>query len=134
MFDYSARWQQLRLNFSSTDLVSLRVVVNDQVRITQCRNTITMLLNIDVAKPNTITIENLTANTMVNIDSVVLGLLDITAVMYKFTVTTDRASGNTIGQFVSDLGSPDVATISFNADVYQQLLPHFVANDLVPPV
>lgn len=119
--------QLLKLRFSSDQLINIRIVANDQIKVIQCRTNMTFVTPIDLTSKNVITVENLTKNCACNIAEVDLNFLNITPIAYMFTETFVKDGMSKIGDFVSDLYSPDICKITIQEDhlIYKKILPYF---------
>jgi hypothetical protein len=116
---------RLKFNFSSEDLIHIRVTVNGIVKVVQCRSSLDFVAPINMFDRNSITIENLTNNIACNIDSVWLNYLNITPAVHEFTKTYTKSDKNQIGDFVSDIFSPDICDMQFDIRLYKKLMPYF---------
>jgi len=117
--------QNIKFNFSSEDLIHIRVTVNGVVKVVQCRSNLDFIAHIDIHDHNLITIENLTNNVACNIDTVWLNYLNITPAVHEFTKTYTKLGKTQIGDFVSDIFSPDICVMQFDIRLYKQLMPYF---------
>jgi hypothetical protein len=117
--------QHVKFNFSSEDLIHIRVTVNGVVKVVQCRSILNFIAPIDIHDHNLITIENLTNNIACKIDAVWLNYLNITPAVHEFTQTYTKADKNQIGAFVSDIFSPDICVMQFDIRLYKKLMPYF---------
>ena len=118
---------KLKINFRSTDLINIRITYNDFIDVIQCRTTMTKVVPIVFDEKASIKIENLSPNAPCIIDSVIVNYLDITNLMFNYTETFEKETMNKIGDFVTDIYSPDVSVIKFNLslDWYGKILPKF---------
>lgn len=115
----------IKFNFSSDDLIHIRVTVNGVVKVVQCRSNLDFIAHINIHDHNLITIENLTNNIACNIDTVWLNYLNITPAVHEFTRTYTKLDKSQIGDFVSDIFSPDICMMQFDIRLYKQLMPYF---------
>ena len=115
----------LKFSFSSVDLIHIRVTVNGVVKVVQCRSSLDVVAAINIHSSNSIAIENLTKGVACNIDSVWLNYLNITPAAHEFTQTYAKADNTLLGEFVSDIFSPDICVMKFDNALYKKLLPYF---------
>ena len=119
--------QLLRLYFESDGLINIRITVNGEPKVIQCRTEMAFSQPIDLAVANTVSIENLTNGIACNVTKVCLNYLDLTKIIYQYANTYTKEDMTKIGEFVSDLYSPDICIITTEAkdNIYQKMLPFF---------
>jgi len=116
---------RIKIKFSSNELVSIRITINGEIKVIQCRTVIDFVVTLNVNEPNVIEIENLTNNVACNIDQVWLNYLNITPIMHEFAKTYTKADNNQIGEFVADIFGPDRSVITFDKNLYKKIFPYF---------
>jgi len=117
---------RLKFKLSSAGLINIRVSINNDIKVIQCRTNMDFIIPISINTCNIIQIENLTDNIACNIDEVWLNYLNITPVMHEFTSTYTKIDNIQIGKFVPDIFSPDSCIIRIDQYVYNQLFPYFI--------
>ena len=123
--------QILRLYFESNDIVNIRITINDDVKVIQCRTTMAFTKSLDIDQKTRITIENLTPDLACNVVRVCLNYLDITKLMYRWSKTYTKQDMTPLGDFVSDLYAPDICVIDLvPSNVYRGLLQPFKDGDV----
>jgi hypothetical protein len=115
----------IKFNFSSDDLIHIRINVNGVVKVVKCRSALDFVATVNVYDDNLITIENLTNSVACDIKAVWLNYLNITPAMHEFTRTYTKLDKKQIGDFVSDIFSPDVCVMQFDIELYKKLIPYF---------
>ena len=129
-FEYAPQ-QLIKFLFTSDQLVHIRITVNDQVRIIQCRTEMLFATPMVLQSENTITIENLTTDAGCRITKINLNYLDLLPVAHQIFKTYEKQSMAKFGEFVPDIYCPDIAVMQFDSRyIYSKLLPLFKTGQL----
>jgi hypothetical protein len=123
---------QFIIHFNSPDLINIRLTINDEVKIIQCRENFWFTQSITMNDTNTVKIENLTPDIPCYIKSLRVNYLDITKFAFLFTDTYTKQDNARIGAFVEDLYTPDIAIIKIDfADMfYAKILDYFIKGEI----
>lgn len=115
----------VKFNFSSENLIHIRINVNGIVKVVQCRSSLDFVAPINIYSNNSIIIENLTNCVACKIDAVWVNYLNITPAVHEFTQTYTKVDKKQIGEFVSEIFSPDICLMQFDNELYKKLIPYF---------
>jgi hypothetical protein len=104
--------------------VPMLCIQGNQQKYFEIIGTYTLEFELDLVRTTQIILEQTTSRPgFFYISQVSLGAIDITHVMHHHDIcrTLDRVTGQEIGKFVPNVGSPDQLIITFGPDIYKIL-------------